>query len=91
MNDLQCKTGFGARKFLWERDNATLAYRVVNYAYLRLPEIYLSYAEALNETGRTGEAYSWINKVRNRVDLPEPFAPNRQVCSPLRRENDRSP
>ena len=31
------------------------------------------------------------DKVRSRVDLPEPFAPNRQVSSPLRRENDRSP
>ena len=26
------------------------------------------------------------DKVRSRVDLPEPFAPNRQVSSPLRRE-----
>lgn len=71
VNEVKCKTGFGTRKFLWERDDATLTGRVVNYPYLRLPEIYLSYAEALNETGRTAEAYSWINKVRNRVDLPD--------------------
>lgn len=71
VNEKKCRTGFGTRKFLWERDNATLAWRVVNYAYLRLPEIYLSYAEALNETGHTNEAYEWIDKVRNRVDLPD--------------------
>jgi len=40
-----------------------------HWPYMRLPEIYLSYAEALNELGRTPEAYEYINKVRNRVGL----------------------
>ena len=29
------------------------------WPYLRLPEIYLSYAEALNEVGRTSDAYQY--------------------------------
>ena len=44
--------------------------------YLRLPEIFLSYAEALNELDRATErdalgndAYEYINKVRRRVGL----------------------
>lgn len=40
------------------------------WPYLRLPEIYLSFAEALNEVGRTGEAYKYIDYVRARVNLP---------------------
>ncbi|MCC8143299.1 MAG: RagB/SusD family nutrient uptake outer membrane protein [Tannerellaceae bacterium] len=42
----------------------------INYRVLRLADMYLLYAEALNELGRTGEAYAYINKVRNRVNLP---------------------
>lgn len=45
--------------------------RSANYSYLRLPEIYLTYAEALNELGRRDESYEWLNKVRTRVGLPE--------------------
>ncbi|MCD6355629.1 MAG: RagB/SusD family nutrient uptake outer membrane protein, partial [Prolixibacteraceae bacterium] len=39
------------------------------FPYIRLPEIYLSYAEAMNELGNLSEAYKYINKVRNRVGL----------------------
>lgn len=39
------------------------------FAYIRLPEIYLSYAEAMNELGNQSEAFKYINKVRNRVGL----------------------
>lgn len=40
-----------------------------HFPYIRLPEVYLSYAEALNELGNQSEAYFYINKVRNRVGL----------------------
>jgi starch-binding outer membrane protein, SusD/RagB family len=40
-----------------------------HFPYMRLPEIYLSYAEAMNELGQATEAYTYINKVRNRVGL----------------------
>ena len=35
-----------------------------------MAEVYLAYAEALNECGRTSEAYQYINAVRARVGLP---------------------
>jgi hypothetical protein len=37
---------------------------------MRLPEVYLSIAEALNELDRGSEAYSYINMVRARVAMP---------------------
>ncbi len=64
-------TGFGLRKFLLERNNASSVGSVVHWPYLRLSEIYLSYAEALNEIngGPTAEAYAAVNRIRNRVGL----------------------
>lgn len=64
-------TGFCSRKYIWDYNDETFMNRPTNYSYLRLPEIYLTYAEALNETGRKAEAYRWLNKVRARVGLPE--------------------
>lgn len=43
----------------------------INFRVLRLADIYLAYAEVLNELGRTAEAYPYINMVRNRVGLPD--------------------
>jgi tetratricopeptide (TPR) repeat protein len=45
----------------------------INLRIVRLADIYLMYAEALNELDRTAEAYEWINKVRERpsVNLPK--------------------
>lgn len=63
-------TGFCVRKFLWDYNEATFHNRPANYAYLRLPEIYLAYAEALNETGRRAEAFRQLDQVRSRVGLP---------------------
>lgn len=69
---MQClTTGFHVRKFLWDYNAATFFDKPANYPYLRLPEIYLAYAEALNETGRKSEAFTWLNKTRNRVGLPD--------------------
>lgn len=65
------KTGFGLRKFLLERNPATSFQSIVHWPYLRLSEIYLNYAEALNEFhgGPTAEAYEAVNKVRSRVNV----------------------
>lgn len=64
-------SGFGLRKFLLERNNASAIGSVVHWPYLRLAEIYLSYAEAANEVngGPTAEAYAAVNMVRNRAGL----------------------
>ncbi|QBN20307.1 RagB/SusD family nutrient uptake outer membrane protein [Flavobacterium nackdongense] len=70
------KTGFGLRKFLLERDAATSMPSIVHWPYLRMAEIYLTYAEAINEFNGspTPEAYAAVDIVRNRVglgDLPK--------------------
>lgn len=71
----KCATGFIIRKFLWDYNDEFLN-KATNSAYIRLPELYLMYAEALNELGRSEEAISWLNKTRTRVGLPEMTLPN---------------
>lgn len=64
-------SGYDMRKFLLDFDNATSIGAIVQFPYLRLPEIYLSYAEASNEVnnGPTTESYRCVNIVRNRVGM----------------------
>ncbi|TKG97295.1 RagB/SusD family nutrient uptake outer membrane protein [Puteibacter caeruleilacunae] len=66
------RTAFHMRKFILERNNATSSGKPLNYAVLRLPEVFLSYAEAINEANGApnATAYEMINKVRNRVGMP---------------------
>lgn len=64
-------SGFCIRKFLWDYNQSTFYDRPANYAYLRMAEIHLAYAEALNETGQKDKAYKELDKVRNRVGLPD--------------------
>lgn len=71
----KCATGFIIRKFLWDYNDEFLN-KATNSAYIRLPELYLMYAEALNELGRSEDALSWLNKTRTRVGLPEMTLPN---------------
>ena len=42
----------------------------INIRVVRLADIYLMYAEALNELNRTADAYEYINRVRARVGMP---------------------
>jgi hypothetical protein len=41
----------------------------INVKVVRLADVYLMYAEALNELGRPGEAQAWVNRVRDRARL----------------------
>lgn len=70
-NDAGAGTGYMQRKFYLDGDNATSIGSVVHWPYLRLPEVYLSYAEALNEVngGPTATAYEYLNKTRERVGV----------------------
>ena len=43
----------------------------INYRVLRYADILLMYAEVLNETGKTAEAYPYIQMVRTRAGLPD--------------------
>lgn len=63
--------GYGPRKFILDGDVATLAGAIEQWPLLRLAEIYLSYAEAINEVnnGPNTEAYRCVNIIRNRVGL----------------------
>ena len=61
-------TGFAVYKYILDKEH--MAGKQDQWPYLRLPEIYLSYAEALNEVGRTSDAYQYVNYVRTRVRLP---------------------
>ncbi|MHB0756735.1 RagB/SusD family nutrient uptake outer membrane protein [Polaribacter sp. M15] len=65
------RSGFGIKKFLLDQNAATSFQSVVHWPYMRLAEVYLSYAEALNEAngGPTPEAYAAVNIIRNRVGL----------------------
>lgn len=69
-NSVRVATGFNLRKFLWNYNDASLFDKVADYPYLRLPEIYLIYAEALNELGRSNEALAALDHTRERVGLP---------------------
>jgi hypothetical protein len=64
-------TGYMLRKFWLDGNTATSIASVVHWPYLRLAEIYLTYAEAANEVsgGPTPEAYTYVNLVRARVGL----------------------
>lgn len=70
-SELSLATGLACRKFGLDR-NAAWGKRPIQWPFLRLAEIYLSYAEALNEYhgGPTTEAYQAVNTVRARVNLP---------------------
>lgn len=43
----------------------------INYRVLRYSDILLMYAEVLNETGKTAQAYPFIQQVRSRANLPD--------------------
>ena len=41
----------------------------INFRVIRLADVYLMYAEALNALNRTTDAYTWVDKVRQRAGL----------------------
>jgi hypothetical protein len=43
----------------------------INYRLMRYADVLLMYAESLNEQGQTEEAYSYIQLVRDRANLPD--------------------
>lgn len=69
--------GIGFRKYYQDHLNE-LQNKYYQCCLLRLPEIYLNIAEAMNELGKAEQkdefgrnAYDYINLVRNRVDMPD--------------------
>src|SRR6218665_764575 len=54
-------------KYVLTQDGAS--YETYPWPEIRLADLYLLYAEALNEAGNGTEAFGWINKVRERAGL----------------------
>jgi len=71
IHQLSTATGLVCRKWGLDR-NSAWSNRPIQWPFLRLPEIYLSYAEALNEynNGPDSKAYNAVDKVRARVGMP---------------------
>lgn len=79
MSQNSMNTGLTAFKFGLDRDGGgEFKGRVMHWPLLRMSEIYLSYAEALNELGRATiqdergmDAFDYVNVVRARVGMGE--------------------
>lgn len=69
----QARSGFIVHKFMLDCNSSTSHGSITHWPYLRMAEIYLTYAEAANEFngGPTAEAYRCINAVRSRVGMPD--------------------
>ncbi|WP_044266654.1 RagB/SusD family nutrient uptake outer membrane protein [Bacteroides timonensis] len=63
-------TGFLMMKFILQSASDRNE-RPVQWPYLRLPEVMLSYAEAINEFEGPRNAVTYVNQVRNRVGLSD--------------------
>lgn len=66
-------TGYFAKKLVYYKNAFSSGnnYSVTNYAFpiLRLADLYLLHAEALNESGQLAEAQTWVDKIRERAGL----------------------
>ncbi|MCL3781145.1 RagB/SusD family nutrient uptake outer membrane protein [Prolixibacteraceae bacterium JC049] len=65
------RTSFKIRKFILENNNATNRRKPIQFSIMRLPDVFLCYAEAINESngGPNATAYDMVNRVRARVGL----------------------
>lgn len=65
-------TGYHVRKWLDENEPVSESEKSTTpYIFFRTGEMYLNYAEALIELEKYAEAKTYINLIRDRVDLPE--------------------
>lgn len=65
-------TGYFTKKLVnWNLVATPLSLSVENYPWpiMRLADLYLLYAEALNESGKTAEALPYLNQIRDRAGL----------------------
>lgn len=68
-----CKTGYLIAKINNPNANPSTGagYERKAWLYMRLAEIYLNYAEAINEAEGPAKAYLYINKIRARAGIPD--------------------
>lgn len=66
-----CKTGYNMRKLMHPDSKHNEYWPRTVWCYIRLGEIYLNAAEAINEyAGPTEECYKYVDAIRNRAGLP---------------------
>lgn len=66
-----CKTGYNMRKLMHPDSKNNEYWPRTVWCYIRLGEIYLNAAEAINEyAGPTEECYKYVDAIRNRAGLP---------------------
>ena len=65
-----CKTGYLMKKLLYPTRIPWKYTPLMQWVYIRLGEIYLNYAEAINEYSGPEAAYEAINEIRDRAGLP---------------------
>ena len=75
------------KMFKYLRDNGYAAYYPTNFAYLRMADIHLCYAEALAQTGDLQKACDEMNKVRARVGLGKVEVMNPQLNLTTNKDN----
>lgn len=67
--------GYFVKKYINYTNTATNRTTYTTTAYpwvmLRLGDLYLLYAESLNELNRGSEAIEWLNKIRTRAGIPD--------------------
>lgn len=85
------RTGYYFRKFADPRIPASWPNNLqkVDAPYIRFSEILLNYVEASIETNDTGEATSWLNRLRFRNGLPEVTESGSVLAELYRRERDK--
>ena len=66
-----CKTGYLMKKLLYPTRVPWQYTPLMQWVYIRLGEMYLNYAEAVNEYEGPAKAYAYVNDIRKRAGLPE--------------------
>lgn len=87
VNDWRIRFSTGMALFKWVRDLKKINNIPANYAYLRMADLYLIYAEALAETGELQKACDQINIVRARVGLGKIEVMNPELDLTRNKEN----
>lgn len=81
------KTGYTIRKFVDSTYNFNiLPYSSCQWVVFRLSEIYLNYAEAEAELGNSAEALTYLNKIRERVGMPDVAGTGTTLINLIRHE-----
>jgi hypothetical protein len=79
-------TGYWTYKFMNESNDFTKSNSNVPLIVIRLPEIYLNYAEAEWHLGNYDLARKYANKVRTRVQLPPLTSSGNQLLKDIKHE-----